>query len=317
MSSIARRISSGFGPRAWVLGLALTFAGCGDPLQSSAESIVLGRAATSAELYSTVAIDLPMGVCTGTLLRPDVVLTAAHCVVTLSGSVITQRLTPAQVTVIAGALTMDGATDEQRYAVAAITAHERYPANSNMGDDTSVGRHEEDLCLLRLARPITTLPVATVMPAAMADTALSAGTRLTVSGYGARRLEAGMPVDSGTLYLGETPFVRRTAKEFLAGAMGETDTCGGDSGGPAYLVIAGTRYLVGATARAREDTTGACGSGGIYTFVPAYADWIAANLPPAQPGGDGGAATDASAPVADVGAAAGPPANSGGFLRGL
>lgn len=93
-------------------------------------------------------------------------------------------------------------------------------------------RHEEDLCLLRLARPITTQPVAPVLPAAMADTALTAGRRLRVSGYGARRLEAGMPVDSGTLYLGEPPFVRRTAKEFLAGAMGETDTCGGDSGGP-------------------------------------------------------------------------------------
>ena len=48
---------------------ALLFSGCGEPLQTSAQSIVQGRAATDANFYSTVAIELPMGVCTGTLLR--------------------------------------------------------------------------------------------------------------------------------------------------------------------------------------------------------------------------------------------------------
>jgi hypothetical protein len=53
------------------------------------------------------------------------------------------------------------------------------------------------------------------------------------------------------------------------------DTCGGDSGGPAFLFFGpGLYYLIGITSRGVA-RSGECGAGGIYTLmVPRIVDWV-------------------------------------------
>lgn len=53
-----------------------------------------------------------------------------------------------------------------------------------------------------------------------------------------------------------------------------SDTCSGDSGGPALENVGGRWRLVGITSRGIPTARGVCGGGGIYTSVGAIADWI-------------------------------------------
>ena len=64
--------------------------------------------------------------------------------------------------------------------------------------------------------------------------------------------------------------------EIVAGGNG-LDSCNGDSGGPAYILLNGKRMLAGATSRATRNFTRPCGDGGIYTRVDKYLDWIKTN----------------------------------------
>jgi secreted trypsin-like serine protease len=53
-----------------------------------------------------------------------------------------------------------------------------------------------------------------------------------------------------------------------------SDTCSGDSGGPALESVGGRWQLAGITSRGIPAARGVCGGGGIYTSVGAIAGWI-------------------------------------------
>ena len=62
--------------------------------------------------------------------------------------------------------------------------------------------------------------------------------------------------------------------EFVAEDQ-RSDTCNGDSGGPAYLKTAtGEWLLAGATSRPTINSTMPCGDGGIYVRTDKYVPWI-------------------------------------------
>ena len=65
-------------------------------------------------------------------------------------------------------------------------------------------------------------------------------------------------------------------KEIVAGHRGLLkDSCHGDSGGPLYIRSAeGGYYLLGATSRGLNDSQHACGDGGLYVRVDKFLDWI-------------------------------------------
>jgi hypothetical protein len=65
----------------------------------------------------------------------------------------------------------------------------------------------------------------------------------------------------------------RPAGEIIAGGAG-IDSCYGDSGGPLYLLTNHGAFLIGVTARALDDSTEACGEGGIYERPDAAMAWI-------------------------------------------
>ncbi len=265
-------------------GLLLTLSACAgepaDPAQASlawkSEGILRGHPATEGERWGTVALIVEYGDtvwgCTGTLIGPDLVVTAAHCVLDDESG---EQVKPATVTVIAGAADEAAASYQQKYAVRHLAAHERAYAGPFTMDPTGIGI-ENDIAIVETARPVTQVVPVAILPLARVDELIHEGTELIVAGYGTRSLHPdGSSSEDGLHYVGTVPWVRRSEGEFLAGDAVGSDTCPGDSGGPVYLSAEGTIYLVGATSRGRDDfQTVDCGQGGVYTLVPAYVDWI-------------------------------------------
>lgn len=200
-------------------------------------------------------------------------LTAAHCVVTLDEATdaIIEEKAAADIFVAAGILDANSIPDEMVHPVREIVFHPAYTFLAPIEDESGLSQ-ANDLALLFLWRPVEGLTPVTVISMDLFHANVSEETSLLLSGYGSRSLNGENYV--GELYVAETPFIRSGDYEFLAGELGSPDTCSGDSGGPVYLEIEGTRYLVGTTSRARDDAMLACGEGGIYTLAPAYADWI-------------------------------------------
>ena len=129
-----------------------------------------------------------------------------------------------------------------------------------------------DISLLVLRAAPTRVTPAPILARADVPSGMPDGTVAVVSGYGVTHPNA---QSSGELYIAETTIDRRGATEVLTlSQAGQGDACYGDSGGPLYVDVDDTRYVIGVTSRLRSDATVECGQGGIYTLAPSYIDWI-------------------------------------------
>ncbi len=257
------------------MSLSALAVGCGDHAFDPDEGatakhpipVVGGEVASVANYPSTVALTDPTGepFCSGTLVSPTLVVTAAHCLQDWWGN----TTATTDVRVVYGYETPSSAPSSERRKVAQLVPHPQYDANPPTDADGLA--HSNDIGAVVLQQPIDGGVVAPILAADQVDTELTPGRDVDIAGYGIYNYNQ---QKGGTLYEGITPHVRHIQWEMLAGQPGEPDTCNGDSGGPAYLVVNGALYLTGITSRAWAKSTNACGDGGIYTIASQYVDWL-------------------------------------------
>lgn len=236
------------------------------------------------------------GICTGTLLEGNIVLTAAHCVAH-----------PSKLKVVFG-LDIDEylAAREQDVIEEHIRQVTDAKAHPDYADEPADSRNTDfsDIALLRFGGKV---PEGYVPAKFLADDkVLVKGAAVTLMGYGVNDVQV-TRIDAATYkdleegieygeimcdkprqncfkieYNGDGILRKTTAEidmvsqsEVVVDESNGRGTCLGDSGGPAFLKQDGQYFLFGVTSRGGE----LCDDVGVYTNAVYFQDWIQKTIP--------------------------------------
>jgi hypothetical protein len=225
--------------------------------------------------------------CSSTLIAPDVVLLAAHCVDEFA-------LTYGQGTVESIEFRWSRQEDlesfgprranwpEDAVLVRAWVAHERF---SLFGLQMGLAENY-DIALVFLDSPVLDVAPA-LLPSPDENAALEEGTEVVVVGWGQQTATSGYQAPpAGTFghkMMGTSFIAQIDDPEMQIGAVeGDVRKCHGDSGGPTFVYYPDaasddTMRLVGVTSHA-YDSTDCDRKGGVDTRVGAYLEWIDAEM---------------------------------------
>jgi MYXO-CTERM domain-containing protein len=207
-----------------------------------------GTPAENCQWPTTVTLFGGGGLCTGTLVHPQIVTTAAHC-----GH-------PAQISFGETAF-----SPEREVAVDHCMRNPDYSSNDNNGVN------ENDYAYCKLAQPIYDIPFTPPVYGCEIEI-LSPGRQAFIVGFGNNEGENG----AGTKRWAET-IIQTVVNEFsttvAVGASG-TAACSGDSGGPAYVQYPDGSFHAFGTVSGGPP----CGSGpDTYTLIHKAVPWIEEN----------------------------------------
>jgi len=300
-----------WGLRSLGLGLPLC-SGCGaaadgwdaGPPSSAAQAIINGEACDASVEPTAVALmldgtfdfggqgtqDIRTVLCTGTLIAPDVVLLAAHCLDT-------SALTFGFGTTTRAEWYVSFEADLARFAVQSETLPE-LPASAlpvrdvvaHPGFDIeSLGQGvsgvESDIALVFLSAPVTDVIPEVVLAPAEA-TQLAVGAAVRIAGWGQQTVTQGFfdppPAGSVGIKVCGSSTINELGETLLqvGGDAATTRKCHGDSGGPTYFTLSGdqpiARRVIGVTSRAYDEQD--CNKGGVDTRVDAFIDFLDAEM---------------------------------------
>ncbi len=202
--------------------------------------------------------------CTGTLIAPDVVLTAGHCTGGITHAVV-------------------GTNDVYRggdwIRARRVVAYPRWQTTY-------------DVALVLLERPAQGVEPRPIAVDCVLDSWLQDGAEVAVVGFGATDYAGNRGTNlkhEGYTYVQDADCSQNVIEGFYSGCNpgarpggeigaggNDVDSCFGDSGGPLYLLTPQGDWLVGVTSRSYAGVpySSPCRYGGIYTRPDAVLDWI-------------------------------------------
>lgn len=212
------------------------------PVESSDTLIHGGTQVVGTNWSSSVALSMGGGLCTGTAVTPNLVITAAHCLDSLSPN--------ASVTVTVGNRVNGGATYRSR----------SFKINPAYRDDAVT-----DIAYVVTSEAMQGIEFVQVLTDPQEiGTLLAPGAASTLVGFG--MTERGQ---LGTKYEVTTQVGQNVAGALFIGGGGK-DSCQGDSGGPAYGRLPDGQWRVyGITSRGNG-----CGGGGLLARMHDGLCWI-------------------------------------------
>jgi secreted trypsin-like serine protease len=273
-----------------LLAITLLTSACAKPPVSSLEatdsdaSIVNGETVQAAEdiTKSTVNIYMTFGprnspqftnFCSGTLIAPDLVVTAAHCIVDLAQDLKWNKATYLKnVKVGFGNEIVKSLRDSRVRFVGLkdLKVHEGYTPESLQNAEKEPMK---DIALLRLSQRAPAGFVPAQLP--LATTALKAGDRVTLAGFGLINGIFGVQATSLNKVDVTIHNPKMTEAQFSYLTEKGQTACSGDSGGPAYLRDSqGKLVVVGVTSWGDNQ----CVEKGVYTSLIHFRPWVVARL---------------------------------------
>lgn len=226
------------------------------PLQaaSTQQGLIGASDCRGREATGYIETQNPRSICTGTLIAPNVMLTAAHCV---------KGKYPDEVFVSFG---QDIQEDNWVIDVKDIQVHPRYAPIAG----TAVGS-PHDVALVILSVDVLRIP------ADLPNSPIRKGQDIRLEGYGTQEDSTiGIKQCRISTVLNAFDFDFETA-----------GACYGDSGGPAYIgntVVGITSYITFPTYKTSSPAIDKCKYTAIYMSVHEYLSWIKAQLGDIEPG---------------------------------
>jgi hypothetical protein len=231
--------------------------------------ILGGTQATVGQFPTVVAIEVGGGLCTGTLITKDWVLTAAHCVTPSVVGAANQQALTSSIRVHFGTVNINSAGGT------VATASDSIP--DPMFNVNALG--EYDSGLIKLSSPVTNMtPVPLNFVAAMAPV----GVTVTMVGFGATAVGGGGQVGV-EMVVNQTSQACTNQEGSDANLLCFSQTsgkgkCEGDSGGPSFAMIGGKQVQVGITSFGDQT----CATFGADTRVDAEKPFILGHVPELQ-----------------------------------
>jgi trypsin len=263
------------------LGIAVALVAAPAAFAGTVESPILGgTAASPGQFPSTVVIQVGGGLCTGTLITKDWVMTAAHCVSPSVLQLPNQQAVTNSVRVHFN--TVNLSTSSGTVATASDTIPNPGFSINNLGSS--------DVGLIKLASPVTNVQT---VPVNLDAKNAPIGIQVTMVGYGATAQGGG-----GSIGV-EMTVAQKSISCSSVGAGSDSELlcfnqvsgkgkCEGDSGGPSFAMIGGHQVQVGITSFGDQN----CAQFGADTRTDAEKDFILKYVPTA-----GGCEHDADCPM--------------------
>jgi hypothetical protein len=199
--------------------------------------------------------------CGGSIIGPNTILTAAHCVAPYSAS---------QLIVYAGVTFISQRTSGQVRGVSKISIHPNYNSSTV----------NADIAVLELSSPIAFNADAQPIRFDGGTGIEFEGNLAFISGWGNTGTSSSAPdqLQSAAVGLGDINSLQQNQYNFplnsgMIPAGGTVSTCNGDSGGPLWVNNNGQSFLVGVTS---AKAISGCGSSNpaIFTRVSSYCQWV-------------------------------------------